>query len=268
LPAGVDDAGFFFLRPDGMMATMRTALLADIHSNLEALRACLAHARREGVDRFAFLGDLLGYGADPLACLDIVAGLAGQGSFAVCGNHDVACLGGHLETMSFAARDAIYWTREQLGQRERDFLAGLPLAVDEGDRLYVHASPQRPEEWIYLVGAQEAGQAFAATGARIVFVGHVHQPLLYFTTPTGAPRLFQPVPGVPLPLSDFRRWLVIVGSAGQPRDGNPAACYALHDSAAGTLTHFRVPYDAETAAAKILNAGLPEQLAWRLIRGE
>lgn len=247
---------------------MRTALLADIHSNLEALQACLAHARREGADRFVFLGDLLGYGADPLACLDLIADLVGQGSPAVCGNHDVACLGGHLETMSFAARDAIYWTREQLGPRERDFLAGLPLAVDEDDRLYVHASPERPREWIYITGPQDTESAFSATGARIVFVGHVHEPLLYFTTPGGALRLFHPVPGVPLPLSDYRRWLVIVGSVGQPRDGNPAACYALHDSAAGTLTHHRVPYDVEAAASKILNAGLPEQLAWRLTTGQ
>ncbi|MBI4989973.1 MAG: metallophosphoesterase family protein [Rhodocyclales bacterium] len=246
---------------------MRTALFADIHSNLEALQACLAHARREGVDRFAFLGDLLGYGADPVACLDIVAGLVGEGCPAVCGNHDLACLGGHLESMSYAARDAIYWTREQIGPRERDFLAGLPLTVAEDDRLFVHASPERPQEWTYIVGEEEAEQAFAATGARIVFVGHVHEPLLYFTTPGGALRLFQPVPGVPLPLSDYRRWLVIAGAVGQPRDGNPAACYALHDAAAGTLTHHRVPYDAQAAADKILSAGLPEQLAWRLITG-
>ncbi|MBS3917114.1 MAG: metallophosphoesterase family protein [Sulfuritalea sp.] len=247
---------------------MRTALFADIHSNLEALQACLAHARREGAERFVFLGDLLGYGADPLACLDIIAGLTEQGSPAVCGNHDLACLGGHLETMSYVARDAIYWTREQLGPRERDFLAGLPVTVAEDDRLFVHASPERPQEWIYIVGEQEAEQAFAATGARIAFVGHVHEPLLYFTTPGGALRSFQPVPGVPLPLSDYRRWLVIVGSVGQPRDGNPAACYALHDAATGTLTHFRVPYDAQAAAKKILNAGLPERLAWRLITGQ
>ncbi len=247
---------------------MRTALLADIHSNLEALQACLAHARREGAERFAFLGDLLGYGADPLACLDIVAGLVAAGSPAVRGNHDDACLGGILPGMSYAARDAIYWTRERLGPRERDFLAGLPLAVNEEDRLYVHASADRPEAWTYITGAQEASHAFAATKARIVFVGHVHHPLLYFTTPGGEPRPFQPVPGVPLPLSEFRRWLVIVGSVGQPRDGNPAACYAIHDPAAGTLTHYRVPYDVQATATKILGAGLPERLAWRLIAGE
>lgn len=248
---------------------MRTALLADIHSNLEALEACLAHARREGVDRFAFLGDLTGYGADPLACLEIIAGLVEEhGALAVRGNHDEACLGGQLETMHFVARDAIYWTREHLGAREREFLAGLPLTVAEQDRLYVHASPARPQEWRYISGTLEAADAFAATPARLILSGHVHHPLLYFTMPAGPPRAFEPRPGVPLPLSDFRRWLVIAGAVGQPRDGNPAACYALHDEEAGTLTSFRVPYDAEAAARKILDAGLPERLAWRLLAGE
>lgn len=247
---------------------MRTALLADIHSNLEALQACLAHARREGVDRFAFLGDLLGYGADPIACLDIVAGQVEQGAPAVLGNHDEACLGGQLDAMHYVARDAIYWTRERLGPRERAFLAGLPLVVSEEDRLYVHASADEPGSWLYITGQQEAAQALAATDARIVLGGHVHHPLLYFTTPGGTLRSFAPVPGVPLPLSDFRRWLVIVGAVGQPRDGNPAASYALHDSAAGTLTHFRVPYDVQAAANKIIAAGLPERLAWRLATGD
>jgi diadenosine tetraphosphatase ApaH/serine/threonine PP2A family protein phosphatase len=247
---------------------MRTALLADIHSNLEALEACLAHARREGVDRFAFLGDLLGYGADPRPCLDIVAGLVEAGALAVRGNHDEACLGGVLPDMHFVARDAIYWTREQLGEAERAFIAGLPLTASEDDRLYAHASAERPQDWIYIIGALDAARAFAATPARLVFVGHVHHPLLYFTTPAGMPRPFEPMPGVPLPLSDFRRWLVIAGAVGQPRDGNPAACYALHDHDAGTLTHFRVPYDVAKAARKILDAGLPEKLAWRLTVGE
>ena len=247
---------------------MRTALLADIHSNLEALQACLAHARREGAERFVFLGDLLGYGADPLACLDIIAELAEQGAPVVRGNHDAACLGGDLHEMSLTPREAIYWTRKQLGPCERDFLAGLPLAIAEVDRLYVHASADQPEAWTYITGAQEAAQSLAATSARIVFVGHVHHPLLYFTTPGGALRSFQSVPGVPVPLSDYRRWLVIAGAVGQPRDGNPAACYAMLDAASGAMTHFRVPYDAHAAAKKILNAGLPERLAWRLTVGQ
>lgn len=247
---------------------MRTALLADIHSNLEALQACLAHARREGADRFAFLGDLIGYGADPLACLDTIEGLVEDGALAMAGNHDTACIDGDIEAMNASAQDAISWTRERLGARQRDFLASLPLAVTEGERLYVHASAEQPAAWRYITGTREAEQALSATAARIVFVGHVHSPLLYSAMPGGSPRASAPVPGMSTPLSGHRRWLIIVGSAGQPRDGNPAACYALHDSVAGTLTHHRVPYDARAAANKILEAGLPERLAWRLLRGE
>jgi diadenosine tetraphosphatase ApaH/serine/threonine PP2A family protein phosphatase len=247
---------------------MRTALLADIHSNLEALQACLAHARHEGVDRHVFLGDLLGYGADPLACLDIVGELTDEGALAVRGNHDAACLGGHLETMHFAARDAIYWTRERLGQKERDFLTALPLTVSEGECLYAHAGADHPEQWIYLTDALCAAENFAATPARLIFLGHVHEPHVYFSMPAGMPQPFRPVPGVPVPLSEFRRWQIVVGSAGQPRDGNPAACYAIYDDEAGTLTQHRVPYDIESAVEKILAAGLPERLALRLRRGE
>ena len=181
------------------MATMRIALFADIHSNLEALQACLTHARREGAERFAFLGDMFGYGADPLACMDLIAGFVEQGAPAVLGNHDAACLGGSLRDMSDPARAAILWTRKRLGPRERDFLASLPLAVAEEDRLYVHASADQPEAWTYITGQRDAARAFAATPARIVLVGHVHHPLLYFTTPGGAMRVFQPVPGVPIP---------------------------------------------------------------------
>ena len=247
---------------------MRTALLADIHSNLEALQACLAHARREGAEQFAFLGDLVGYGADPLACLEIIAGLVADGALAVRGNHDDACLGGQLDTMSFPARDAIYWTRERLGARERAFLASLPLTAAADGRIYAHAGADRPADWHYVSDAQQAARNFEATDASLIFLGHVHVPQLYFTMPAGLPRPFRPVPGVAVPLSEFRRWLVIVGSAGQPRDGNPAACYAIHDPAAGTLTHYRVPYDVQATATKILGAGLPERLAWRLIAGE
>ena len=170
--------------------------------------------------------------------------------------------------MSHHARDAIYWTRDRLGPREREFLASLPLAVAEEDRLYVHASADQPEAWTYITGAKEAAASFAATAARVTFSGHVHHPLVYFTTAGATPRAFLPVAGVPIPLSDYRRWLIIVGSVGQPRDDNPAACYAMHDSVSGAFTHFRVPYDAHAAAQKIRAAGLPERLAWRLTVGQ
>lgn len=246
---------------------MRIALLADVHSNLEALQACLAHARREGAEQFAFLGDLVGYGADPRACLEIVGELAGRGAPVVLGNHDQLALGGLCETVNFPARDAIYWTREQLGGGERAFLAGLPLTVRDGAELFAHAAADEPQRWTYVTSARQAARSLAATDARLVLLGHVHEPMLYHALDGRPPRAFRPAPGVPVPLSPLRRWLAVVGSAGQPRDGSAAACYALLDRGRGTYTSFRVPYDHHAAARKVLAAGLPERLARRLETG-
>jgi len=243
---------------------VKTALLADVHSNLEALAACLAHARRQGVERYAFLGDLLGYNADPLACLEIIGELADRGATVVLGNHDEACLGGLCEEVNYHARDAIYWTRDRLGAAERAFLARLPLVATDGGATYAHASPDEPQHWTYITSPREAERALAAAATPVVAVGHVHHAALYFTAANGAPRRFQPVPGVPIPLGPRRRWLLIAGSVGQPRDGSTAAAYAIHDQGRAALTSFRVPYDCASAARKVRAAGLPERIALRL----
>jgi diadenosine tetraphosphatase ApaH/serine/threonine PP2A family protein phosphatase len=246
---------------------VRIALLADVHSNLEALNACLAHARRLGVDRHSFLGDLVGYNADPRACLDIVRAQVERGAMAVRGNHDEACTGGLLEAMNLPARDAIYWTRERLSSEERAWLGGLPLVAREGDATLVHASPEAPERWIYVTGERIAARGLAAAGTRLVFAGHVHQSVLYYTSVAGSVRRFHPIPGTSVPLLAGRRWLFIVGSVGQPRDGSSAASYAIYDDESSTLTSYRVPYDHAEAARKLRAAGLPERLALRLETG-
>ncbi|MDH4190387.1 MAG: metallophosphoesterase [Betaproteobacteria bacterium] len=246
---------------------MRLALLADVHSNLEALSACLAHARRQGVDRCAFLGDLVGYNADPRACLDRVRDEAGRGAIVVRGNHDEACVGGLIESMNPSAREAIYWTREQLDAESRDWLAGLPLLAQAGEASFAHASPERPEQWIYVTGAESAARGLDAAGTRLVFAGHVHRAVLYYSSSAGVLRGFHPVPGVTLPLLAGRRWFYVVGSVGQPRDGSIAANYAIYDADAATLTHYRVPYDCLKAARKLRAADLPERLAVRLETG-
>jgi diadenosine tetraphosphatase ApaH/serine/threonine PP2A family protein phosphatase len=243
---------------------MKLALLADLHSNLEAVMACLAHARGQGADAYAFLGDLVGYGADPGPVLELVAAHAAQGAVVVRGNHDTAAASGLADTMDKGAEAAIGWTRERLGAAERAFLAGLPLLVRREDMCFVHASADAPEEWAYVDDRLRAAESLAAAGTTYVFSGHVHVPALYYTGPSGRPLPFQPVAGVPVPVPAHRRWLAVVGSAGQPRDGNTAACYALADRSRRTLTFFRVPYDWRSAAAKVRAAGLPERLARRL----
>jgi diadenosine tetraphosphatase ApaH/serine/threonine PP2A family protein phosphatase len=162
------------------------------------------------------------------------------------------------------ARAVVEWTRSRLDRQQLAFLAKLPLAESVGDALFVHANAFAPGEWAYLVGRGEAMRSLLATDRRFTFCGHVHVPMLYHLSSTGKAGDFAPLPGVAIPLSSQRRWLAIPGSAGQPRDGDPAACYAIFDTTEHVLTFFRVPYDHEAAAAKVRAAKLPAALAQRL----
>ncbi|BDG02614.1 metallophosphoesterase family protein [Anaeromyxobacter oryzae] len=248
---------------------MKLALLADVHANLEALTACLAHAREQGADAYAFLGDLVGYGADPGPVLDLVRGHVERGAIAVLGNHDAAVLdAAEAATMNPAAEEAVAWTRGRLSPEHRAFLASLPLVARRGDMLFVHASAESPRQWIYVTDPLRAAHALGAADARWVFSGHVHEPILYFASAADRPVAFRPVAGVAIPVPARRRWLAIAGSCGQPRDGNTAACYAMMDDARPALTFHRVPYDWPSAAAKVRAAGLPPRLADRLAHGE
>ena len=246
---------------------MKLALFADIHSNLEAITACIAHAQALGADRYAFLGDLVGYGADPVAVLDLIEEHAAKGAVAVLGNHDAAALGRPDDSLNSSAQAAIAWTRTQLGERQRAFLDGLPLTVSEDNMLFVHASAAAPAEWIYVTGPKEAEKSIKAANVGYILCGHVHEQKLYFVGADGRPMPFRPVPGTPIPVGKHRQWLAIVGSAGQPRDRNNKACYALLDLERSRLTFFRVPYDHGLTAQKIRSAGLPERIARRLERG-
>jgi len=246
---------------------MKLALFADIHSNLEAITACLAHAKALGADRYAFIGDLVGYGADPVAVLDLIEQHAAEGAVVVLGNHDAAALGRPDDTLNRAGKAAIAWTQGQLGERQRAFLTGLPLTVREDNILFVHASAAAPGQWIYIKSLRETRDSMIAGQAGYIFCGHVHEQKLYYLGANGRPIPFRPVPGTPIPVEKRRQWLAIVGSAGQPRDNSNKACYALADLARSRLTFFRVPYDHDAAAQKIRSAGLPERLARRLERG-
>lgn len=245
---------------------MRIALLADIHANRLALEACLAHARSQGADRLVFLGDYVGYGAEPVEVLDRIMAETARGAIAVAGNHDRA-VADVRDVMTPDAETAMAWTRGQLGPEARDFLASLPLRFEDGSRLYVHASPQTYPPWIYIREGRDARRALEASRAQTVFCGHTHLPALHGLTATGQLVSFAPVPAVPVPLPPHRRWLTVVGAVGQSRDGNPAAAYALLDSATSEITHFRVPYDVQAAATAVLEAGLPPALAARLLKG-
>lgn len=249
---------------------VRLAVFADIHANRQAFSACLAAARERGAERIICLGDIVGYGADPEWAVETVMDLVHDGAIAVRGNHDNA-IGTPSESMNAAAQAAIEWTRSRLSAPQRRFLAELPLTRQEDDRLYVHSEASHPARWRYVEGTTDAARSIAATDAQphvhVTFCGHIHQPALYSMSSAAKMTSFVPTSDVPVQLLGGRRWLAVVGSVGQPRDGNPAAAFAMLDTATREITYCRVPYDVETAAERIRANGLPRWLADRLREG-
>lgn len=245
---------------------MRIAVLTDIHGNREAFEAVLADAAAHGVDRVALLGDIVGYGADPGWCCDTAEALVAAGALCVRGNHDNAAAGAS-EVMSNLARKALDWTAGQLSAAQKAFLAALPMSVEAEGLLFVHASANRPEEWSYVTSDTKAAPSFRASTARVILCGHVHVPLLASCDIGGVVREQAFKPGLPIPLLPSRRWLAVVGSVGQPRDGVAQGAWALVDTGKAELTFRRTPYDVAGAVRKIREAGLPEELAVRLMAG-
>jgi diadenosine tetraphosphatase ApaH/serine/threonine PP2A family protein phosphatase len=245
---------------------VRVAVLTDIHANREAFEAVLADVAAHGVDRMALLGDIVGYGADPEWCCDTAAALVAEGAICVRGNHDNAAAGA-AEAMSSLATRALDWTSGRLSAGQKAFLGGLPMVDEAEGVLFVHASADRPEEWSYVTSDTKAAPSFRASSARVILCGHVHVPLLASCDIGGVVRGQAFRTGLPIPLLPSRRWLAVVGSVGQPRDGVARAGWALVDTGRAELTFRRTPYDAAGAVRKIRAAGLPEELAVRLLVG-
>ncbi len=250
---------------------MRLALFSDIHANRQAFDACLEHAGRAGVDQYAFLGDMVGYGADPAYVVRRVMALAAQGALVVKGNHDQYA-SDEQGSARLLGLTGIGWTRAQLGADELAFLAALPLTLRAGSVLLVHASADAPSSWRYVDSTTQA--ALSLDGAclppdghadvRYVFGGHVHMQTLYFRGSAGKLMQLMPTPGEPVPVPRHNHWLATVGSVGQPRDGSADAMYALLDDARQQLTFHRVPYDVQAAAAAIRATPMPTFFADRL----
>lgn len=246
---------------------MLIAIFADIHANRQAFEACLAQARDFGAEQNVLLGDYVGYGADPEWVVKTVMDRVEKGAIAVRGNHDNA-VGELRERLNVEARVVIEWTRGELGTAERKFLEQLPLTGEDDGRLYLHADASSPKSWRYVMDIEDAAQSIKATSRLFTFCGHVHRPALYTMSVTGKMTAFTPTTGAPIQLLPSRRWLAVLGSVGQPRDGNQAASYAMLDTSRNELTFCRAPYDVEEAAARIRNKGLPPSLADRLLVGK
>jgi len=242
---------------------LKYLIISDIHSNLEAFEAVLNDAASHRCDKVVCLGDFVGYGANPNECVHKFLEL--PDAVAVLGNHDAAVLNpAEREMFNPVAKAGVAYSEEQIDDESRKFLRSLPFTRNPGDGFMVaHASPSRPESWIYVIEPLEAADAFHAMEEPLGFIGHTHFPAVY--TATGIVRPF--AVGETVRLDAASQWLINVGSVGQPRDGDPRTAYVVYDASQGTVNIHRVEYDIDTTAAKIQNAGLPPMLGDRLRRG-
>jgi predicted phosphodiesterase len=249
---------------------MRVAVFSDIHANLPALEAVLADAEDSAVDELWCLGDVIGYGAHPDGCVELVRERCDA---ALVGNHDLAVLG-ELDTSTFstAAAAAVEWTAAASSQESLDFLAGLEPADEGRAAALYHASPRDPV-WEYVLWPEQAAECLQVQGKRVSFIGHSHV-ALFFSAEEGdgeddgppEARGWQAGAGTRLEI-DRGRWLINPGSVGQPRDGDPRAAWLELDTDSWQATYHRVEYDIDREAEAIEAAGLPKHLAKRLYVG-
>lgn len=244
---------------------MKHAIISDLHSNLEALERCLAHAHTEGAERYVCLGDIVGYGADPAAVVDRLMKLPGL--VTVRGNHDEALFAPMSGLVPAGIREAIEWTLARLSSAQREFLKSLPYVHKEADVTYVHASAHEPAGWEYIWGTEAAASCLASATTPVVFVGHTHLPKVFYETDAGVMRELDPAASESIPLSPRARYVISAGSVGQPRDGSSATGYCLFDDRRREVTFHRLSYDYHATARKIREAGLDTFFAERLAQG-
>lgn len=240
---------------------MRYAVLADIHSNLEALEVVLQDTKDQKCTHYCCVGDVVGYGADPKVCLDTIRGM---GMPCVKGNHDEYCSSEEeLEGFNPHAAEAVNWTRKQLSADDRQWLRDLKYVRLVASFSMVHATLDGPQRWGYVFDKLAAAASFTYQNTSVCFFGHTHVPVAFIRDSVvkgGTYSKFKVEPG--------KKYFVNVGAVGQPRDGNPKAAYVVYDLDEGTIELRRLDYDIPKASKKILAAGLPPRLAERLAFGK
>lgn len=232
---------------------MRLALISDIHGNLEALQAALDWIQKQTIDEVVCLGDIVGYGANPSECLELVRSTC---SIIVKGNHDEAvCLDREMKHFNPYAVQSILWTREQLLDEQLDFLQNLPLEAEKDEFKFIHASLTPDNSWDYIFYPLQAEIQFRYFSEKICFYGHTHIPAV-FCEKNAADTI-----------TPDHRYLINIGSIGQPRDRDPRAAFGVFDTEAWQYFQVRANYNVAQASAKIIQSGLPAMLAERLHYG-
>jgi predicted phosphodiesterase len=239
----------------------KVGIFSDIHSNLHALKAVLDAFKEEGVDHIFCCGDIIGYGAFPNECCDL---LKKNNCPVTAGNHDHAVLGmTDISYFNEVAKKAVMWTRDVLSKENKEYIKSLPLTYSESDILCVHSSPDSPEEWNYILTMGEARVNFNHFTEQFCFIGHSHQPFIIINH--NGDLVCPETPEIEF--VEDRRYLINVGSVGQPRDRNPNACYVILDFENKKVEIKRTPYDIKAAQDAIINEGLSRELAERLAYG-
>ena len=242
---------------------MRVAILSDVHGNIEALEAMLAAMADQQIDKYVCLGDIVGYGADPDECCTRIRELT---ELTLLGNHDAA-VAGRMDYSYYydAARDALDWCAERLSSENMEWLTGLPYTARDGHILFSHGSPMNPSEYDYIFATDQARGLLAMRDElpQVTFIGHSHLTKVFALTETDAIDVVAPK----FRLKEDMRYIVTVGSVGQPRDYDPRACAGVYDTETREYSFVRCEYDVELQRAKILDAGLAQNFGTRLLLG-
>ncbi len=237
------------------------AIISDVHSNIQALNAVLKEIDKESIAALFFIGDAVGYGSDPNTC---IKSLRSVSRIFIAGNHDRGAVG--LSDVSFFnsyARIAIDWTRDVLTEENKDFLKSVPLTYEsEKENIFlVHSSPKDPERWHYIEDKKSAVKNFPYFQQTCCFAGHSHIPFITEQSHNGKTVMHF----TSAEIKEGCRYIINTGSVGQPRDGNPDACYVILSS--DVIKIKRVPYDILLTQKKMKDAGLPNYLITRLAKG-
>lgn len=244
------------------MPSRKIALFSDIHANLEALEAVLQDIASHGVSRMICLGDIVGYGPDPAACVSRIREI---GCPAVLGNHDEACFAPGMEDlMNELAQAGIAHAQRDLSAGQKDWLADLPHVIEADEFSAVHSSLDEEDFWPYVLARTDAARHFRYQEKPLAFCGHTHRPAIWQQE---GRKIRTPLVESPLRLAAGARHLINVGSVGQPRNARSEASYVLYDPQSATVEFQLVPYDFFKTQNKILEAGLPAFLALRLELG-
>ncbi|MBM4129163.1 MAG: metallophosphoesterase family protein [Nitrospira sp.] len=240
---------------------MQYAVLSDVHANLDALKKVLEDVDQRKIKDILFIGDAVGYGPDPNECIEM---LMKRCKVLLAGNHDWAVLGlTDIAYFNEYARAAIVWTQRVITESNRAILKSFLIkkTLKEEDIFLVHSTPREPEEWHYLLTLWDAEVNFHYFNNTFCFLGHSHQPFIVERLPSGEIVTHKKS----VITGKTRRYIINAGSVGQPRDGDPRACYALIDDE--KIEIIKVPYDIESVQKRMRKEGLPSFLIERLSYG-